>query len=77
MTCRELVELCSDYLEGALDARQRAAFERHLAVCDSCAAYLEQMRMTIMLAGRLREDDLDPPVRDRLLAAFRGYPGIS
>lgn len=75
MTCRQLVELVSDYLEGALDARERAAFERHLAVCAGCAAYLEQMRTTITLAGRLREDDLEPAVRDRLLAAFRGYPG--
>ena len=74
-TCSELVELVSDYLEDALDAEERARFERHLAACDGCAAYLEQMRMTIAVAGRLREDDLDPAVRDRLLAAFRDHPG--
>ena len=75
VTCRELVELVSDYLEGALDAGDRAAFERHLGACDGCDAYLEQMRTTIALTGRLREDDLDPAVRDRLLTALRGYPG--
>ena len=75
LTCRDLVELVSDYLEDALDREQRARFDRHLAACDGCAAYLEQMRTTIAIAGRLREDDLDPAVRDRLLAAFRGHPG--
>ena len=75
LTCSELVELVSDYLEDALAADERASFERHLAACHGCAAYLAQMRTTIAVAGRLREDDLDPAVRDRLLAAFRGYSG--
>jgi len=75
LTCRELVELVSDYVEGDLDARHRAAFEGHLTACEGCEAYLEQMRTTIALTGRLREDDLDPAVRDRLLTALRGYPG--
>jgi anti-sigma factor RsiW len=75
LTCRELVELASDYLEEALDADDRARFEGHLTACNGCVAYLEQMRTTISIAGRLREDDLDPAVRDRLLAAFRGGPG--
>jgi anti-sigma factor RsiW len=75
LTCRELVEIASDYLEGALDPRDRAAFEHHLTACEGCAAYLEQMRATIAVAGRLREDELDPAVRERLLTAFRGRPG--
>jgi anti-sigma factor RsiW len=75
LTCRELVELVSDYLEDALDLDERRRFERHLAACEGCAAYLEQMRTTIALAGRLRESDIDPAVRDRLLAALRGQPG--
>jgi anti-sigma factor RsiW len=75
MTCSELVGLVSDYLEDALAADEQATFERHLAACRGCAAYLTQMRTTIAVTGRLREDDLDPAVRDRLLAAFRGYSG--
>jgi anti-sigma factor RsiW len=75
LTCRELVELVSDYLEDDLDREGRARFERHLAACDGCAAYLEQMRTTIAIAGRLREDDIDPAIRERLLAAFRGQAG--
>jgi anti-sigma factor RsiW len=75
MTCTELVEHVSDYLEDALAADEQASFERHLAACDGCAAYLAQMRTTIAVTGQLREDDLDPAVRDRLLAALRGYSG--
>jgi anti-sigma factor RsiW len=75
MTCSELVELVSDYLEDALAADEQATFERHLAACHGCAAYLMQIRTTIAVTGRLREDDLDPAVRDRLLAAFRGSSG--
>jgi anti-sigma factor RsiW len=75
MTCSELVGLVSDYLEDALAADEQATFERHLAACHGCAAYLTQMRTTIAVTGRLRQDDLDPAVRDRLLAAFRGYSG--
>jgi anti-sigma factor RsiW len=52
MNCRELVELVTAYLDGALPADVRAAFEAHLAECPGCAAYLEQMRTTIrILAG--------------------------
>jgi predicted anti-sigma-YlaC factor YlaD len=73
LTCREMVELVSDYLEGALDDRDRALFEQHLVLCDGCSAYLDQMRSTVMLVGRLREDSLDAPVRDRLLETFRAW----
>ena len=80
IACRELVELVTDYLEGALDRRTRRRFEAHIAGCPHCTAYLEQMRETIRLTGRLREESLDPEVRDELLEAFRtwkagGEPG--
>jgi anti-sigma factor RsiW len=73
LACIELVELVSDYLEGALDRRTRRRFEAHIAGCEHCTAYLEQMRETIRLTGRLREDSLDPRARDELLAAFRDW----
>jgi anti-sigma factor RsiW len=73
ITCRELVELVTDYLEDALPAPERARFEDHIADCEHCTAYLEQMRETIRLTGRLREDSLDPRARDELLAAFRDW----
>ena len=73
LTCRELVELVTDYLEGALPRRERRRFERHIARCDGCTAYLEQLRVTIAMLGTLTEDDVPAPARDELLAAFRDW----
>ena len=73
MTCRELVELVTDYLEGQLTARDRARFMRHLSACDGCTSYREQFRQTIKLTGALREEQLDPTARRELLAAFRDW----
>jgi anti-sigma factor RsiW len=73
LTCAELVELVTDYLEGALPLDERGRFEEHLATCGGCSVYLEQMQTTIAAAGRLREEELDPQARDELLAAFRGW----
>jgi anti-sigma factor RsiW len=73
MICRELVELVTDYLEGALPEEERVRFEEHLSACDGCTAYLEQMRQTIRLTGMLSEEDVPPEARERLLEAFRGW----
>jgi anti-sigma factor RsiW len=73
LACIELVELVTDYLEGALDRRTRRRFEAHIAGCEHCTAYLEQMRETIRITGRLREDALEPRAREELLAAFRDW----
>jgi anti-sigma factor RsiW len=73
LTCRELVEVVTDYLEGRMPAERRLRFEEHLAFCDGCGRYLEQMRETIRLTGRLREDDLRPETRDALLRLFRDW----
>ena len=73
MTCREVVDLVNDYLEGALTADEAARFERHLGTCDGCARYLEQMRITIEAVGRLGDGDVPPQTRDRLLTVFRSW----
>ena len=73
MTCEELVELVTAYLEDTLPADQRRAFDEHLAVCPGCDRYLVQFRKTIDLLGELREESLSPPVRDRLLEAFADW----
>jgi anti-sigma factor RsiW len=72
-TCQELVELVTRYLEGALSRTDRVRFERHLAACAGCAAYVGQSRATIRLTGRLRADDVDPAAREALLAQFRDW----
>jgi predicted anti-sigma-YlaC factor YlaD len=73
IACAQLVELVTDYLEGALTARKRALFEEHLAECEGCVAYLDQMRTTIELTGRLRQDDLAPELPPELVTAFRDW----
>lgn len=73
LACREIVELVTDYLEGALSRSDRRRFEAHLAGCDHCSEYLEQMRMTIRLTGRLRSDDLTPQMRDEFLGLYRAW----
>lgn len=73
LTCRELVELVTDYLEGALAPEERARFEEHLGSCRACATYLDQIRTTVAVAGRLGEAQIDPAARDALLHALRTW----
>jgi anti-sigma factor RsiW len=73
ITCRELVELVTDYLEGALPMDRRARFEEHLAACGWCVIYLDQMRQTRRALGALAEDSIAIEARDALLHAFRGW----
>ena len=73
LSCQELVELVTDYLEGALSAEETARFEEHIGRCAGCAAYLEQIRQTIALAGRLTPESLPPEAERVLLDAFRGW----
>jgi predicted anti-sigma-YlaC factor YlaD len=73
LPCRELVELVTDYLEGALSAGERARFEEHLRGCSGCRAYLEQMRLTIQALGRLTEEAIPPEAKQELLRVFRDW----
>jgi anti-sigma factor RsiW len=78
LRCRHVVEILTDYLDGALDASTVSRIEEHLAGCDGCDAALEQFRMTISLTGSLSADDvasLPAGVRSDLLAAFRDQSG--
>jgi anti-sigma factor RsiW len=73
LTCAQVVELVTSYLEGGLSEAERARFDAHLSECDGCTNYLDQMRVTIAVVGRVREDDLSDEVRAGLLTAFRGW----
>jgi anti-sigma factor RsiW len=68
-----MVELVTEYLEGAMPPRERAIFEAHLAVCPGCTAYFEQMRQTIEMTGTLTEESLSPQARDDLMSVFRNW----
>ena len=73
LSCQELVELITDYLEGVLDERDLRAFEGHLADCDGCTEYLNQMRTTIRIVGTLTPNDLSQAAETALLQAFRDW----
>jgi len=73
VTCQEVVELVSDYLDRTLAADEASLFEQHVNFCDGCEWYLDQLRATIATVGRISEEDVPPETRDRLLAAFRDW----
>ena len=73
MTCQELVELVTEYLEGTLPPFEFRCFERHLATCAGCATYVDQMRRTIQLLGRLAVDDIPADEQSTLLDLFRNW----
>lgn len=73
LTCRELVELVTDYLEGELHARDRRRFDAHIAGCDGCQAYLAQMRATIAALGELPEERIEPEAKRELMGLFADW----
>jgi anti-sigma factor RsiW len=73
LSCQELVELVTDYLEGALPEELRERFDAHIEHCSGCQTYLEQMRATIRATGTLTAESLSPEAERTLLVAFRGW----
>jgi predicted anti-sigma-YlaC factor YlaD len=73
LTCAEITDLVTEYVEGGLAADKRARFEEHIGFCDSCLTYFDQMRQTVASIGRLDEDDLSPELQQSLLTAFRNW----
>ena len=73
ITCQELTEVLTDYLEGAMPPDERAAFEAHLALCEGCVHYLTQMRQTIESVRELQPAHVEATAPDDLLAAFRAW----
>ena len=71
VSCQEVVELVTDYLEGVLSPEAAALFEQHLNFCDGCDWYVDQLRTTIATVGRIEQEEVPPEMRTRLLAAFR------
>jgi anti-sigma factor RsiW len=72
-SCKQIVEVVTDYLEGGLATDDRIAFERHVAICPPCRGYLSQMRKVTRVANSLSEDDLSPRAREALANAFAGW----
>ena len=73
LTCHEVIELLSNYIEGVLSDDDRRRVDEHLALCEGCSTYLEQMRETIRLAGMVTEEQVPEDEKAALLAAFRDW----
>jgi anti-sigma factor RsiW len=73
LSCREVVELVTDHLAGALSAEEVALFEQHLNFCEGCVWYVEQIKTTVDALGEIREEDLLPEAKDRLMTVFRDW----
>jgi len=71
VSCKEVVELITDYLEGRLSDDRRADVEAHLELCDPCVVYIEQMRQTIETLGHVPLETLSDNAKSTLLDAFR------
>jgi hypothetical protein len=72
-TCNQVVELATDYVEHALRAELVEPFEMHLNFCDGCFTFVEQIRTTAALGGRLREEQIPEATKAQLLTAFRDW----
>ena len=73
ISCQEVVELVTGYLDGALEVEDTTLFEQHLNFCEGCVWYVDQIRTTVVAAGNLREEDVPPETREALLTAFRDW----
>jgi anti-sigma factor RsiW len=73
LSCQELVELVTDYLEGALPEDERRRFDEHVDGCDGCRRFVEQMRVTLEVTGGLSPESIDPETEQTLLTTFRSW----
>ena len=73
ITCIELTEVLTDYLEGTMAVEDRAALEAHIALCEGCATYVEQMRQVIRTVHELHPAQVEATAPDSLLEAFRAW----
>jgi hypothetical protein len=73
VTCREVVELVTEYLEHSLPPDVATLVEQHLNFCEGCVWYVDEIRMAVATVGRIEPEEVPPDVRDRLLTAFRDW----
>ena len=76
LSCQELVELVTNYVDGILSPAERASFDHHLEGCTGCREYVEQMRSTIEVTGRLTPADVSPEMEEKLLTVFRNWKSV-
>ncbi|GAA1571502.1 zf-HC2 domain-containing protein [Kribbella sancticallisti] len=74
LDCRQFVEQVTTFLEGDLGADAEQRFIEHLALCDGCDRYLDQIRQTTQALRDLPAEGISPAARANLLNAFRSRP---
>jgi hypothetical protein len=72
-TCKEVVDLAADYVEGAMASDDASLFEVHLNYCDGCVVFVDQIRTAASLAARVTEEDVSDELKAKLLTAFRDW----
>lgn len=75
LSCQEVVELVTEYLDESLSAKDTSLFEQHLNFCEGCVWYVDQLRTTVETVGEIREEDISPEAKERLMGAFREWRG--
>ena len=70
MTCQQLIDFIARYRDDDLTPDERAAFEQHLAICPSCAAYLKTYEQTILLAKASADEPVPADVPESLVKAI-------
>ena len=73
ITCKDLTEVLTEYLEGTMAPEDRAVLEAHLLLCEGCATYVEQMRQVLRTVHALQVDEVEATAPDSLLEAFRAW----
>lgn len=73
LTCQEVTEVVTDYLEGRQSLMQRLRFQVHLGMCRHCRAYLKQMKTTVDTIGRLSSESIPPAMSKQVLDRFRAW----
>ena len=71
LTCKQVVELVTDYLENVLLPEMRKRLEEHVVDCPGCANYIEQVRLTVSMLHQLAQEPIFPETKQELLEAFR------
>ena len=77
LSCKEFVELVTEYFEGSLPAEEKARFEAHLAICEGCEIYMEQMAQAIQFTGKLTEEQITEEAQAKLLKTFQEWKNNS
>jgi anti-sigma factor RsiW len=73
LTCKELTEVITDYMEGRLPLTRRMAFRLHVMMCGNCYRYLRQLKMTVRALGAMPAEPIPGEICEEMLRAFRTW----